>query len=104
MSDDAKDTLATGAGILMAVVGIAIAGWIVIQACAGIGSWFKDHPIVTLPSAEEQKKADEEWSKDPRNPKVAGQACIDRGGIPRYSNWDGEVFRCDIIETPEKKQ
>lgn len=90
-----------GAGALIAIaaaLGVtAIIAVFVWGVCVGMWNGLQREFTIT---SEEQSKIDkdnEAWSKDARNPKVAGQACIDRGGVPRYSNWDGEVFECNII-------
>ncbi len=42
-------------------------------------------------SAAQQKAKDEAWAKDPTNPKVVAQKCLDAGGYPKVSSWDGSV-------------
>ena len=116
MQQKAKDALGYGGGALMAIAAVVIAGWLVIQVCTGIGNWWHG---ITYTSPEEraataaaEKQAAEEWAKDPRNPKVAGQKCLDLGGIPDYSSWDGDVKSCnkpgggniDIKQSVEVKQ
>jgi hypothetical protein len=65
-----------------------------LGAYSGVRNWA--HSITTT-SPEEQaaiKQADEEWANDPTNPAVVGQKCLDRGGTPIYSAWDGRVKSC----------
>lgn len=99
MSKDAKEALAYGFATLMIVAAVILAGWCTVFVFKGIGNWWHS---VTYDSPEEKaqqeaksKAYDEAWAKDPRNPKVAGQACLDAGGIPDYSSWDGDVKACN---------
>jgi len=98
------------------VVAVGLGIWIGGKAICGVGHWWHS---VTYSTPEEQaqqdaraKAAADEWAKDPRNPKVAGQKCLDLGGIPDYSAWDGDVKACnkpgggniDIKQSVEVKQ
>lgn len=99
MSDETKDALGFAFAFLAITAGIVIGVWFAGQVIGAVGSWWSS---VTYVSPEERAKrdaehrqADEEWAKDPRNPKVTGQACLDAGGIPDYSAWDGDVKACN---------
>lgn len=89
-------------GALLALAAIAIIGiWLLIGVWNittgtfnGIGNWWHTVTTVTPEEQAEIDKANAEWAKDPRNPKVVGQKCIDAGGIPDYSAWDGDVKEC----------
>lgn len=97
-------TLQAFGAIIMLAVALSIAAIIAVfvwGVCVGMWNGMQAEFTIT---PEEQAKIDQsnkDWETDARNPKVAGKACIDKGGIPRYSNWDGEVFDCII---PEVKQ
>lgn len=88
--------------LVMGVIGLVVAAvaiWGMIALFGAVGSWWHS---ITYVSPEEQaaqderwRKAREEWAKDPTNPDVIAQACIDRGGTPITSWWDGRVVRCD---------
>lgn len=116
MSDDAKNAIGYGIATILIVVAVGAGLWIAGQAIGGVGNWW--HGITSVSPEEQAKRdaaakaADEAWAKDPRNPKVAGQACLDAGGIPDYSAWDGDVKACnkpgggniDVKQTVEVKQ
>lgn len=78
------------------VIGIWAIGWI----GSGIGQWWQYATYVSPEQKAEARAEEEAWAKDARNPAVAGQACIDAGGVPKYSNWDGDVTSCTIVRTP----
>lgn len=95
-------TVFGGLAALIAIAIIAIVAWWLLMGAwgmmQGVGNWWHD---VTTQTAEEKAASDKayaeaeaEWAKDPRNPKVVGQKCIDAGGIPDYSAWDGDVKEC----------
>jgi hypothetical protein len=91
-----------GAGALVALVLALGVAFIIGAFVWGLGVGMYNGVVKSFEVTPEEKarieKENKDWETDARNPKIAGQACIDKGGIPRYSNWDGEVFRCDIIE------
>jgi len=69
--------------------------WGVVSVTRGTTHWI--HDAVTI-SPQEQATIDAkaaEWAKDPTNPDVIAQKCLDRGGTPIISSWDGSVKRCD---------
>lgn len=116
MSEDAKNAIGYGIATLLIVLAIGAGLWIAGQAIGGVGNWWHS---ITYESPEEKAKdaaaaqaAADEWAKDPRNPKVAGQKCLDLGGVPDYSAWDGDVKACrkpgggdiDINQSVEVKQ
>lgn len=61
---------------------------------SGIRNWWHNETTTSPEEQAEIDKANAEWAKDPRNPKFVGQKCIDAGGIPNYSAWDGDVKEC----------
>lgn len=95
-------TVVKGAAAFVALAAAAgvvfIIGTFVWGLCVGMWNGMQAGFTITPEEQAKIDRADKDWETDARNPKVAGKACIDKGGIPRYSNWDGEVFRCDIIE------
>ncbi len=99
MSNQAKSVLAYGSGFLAAVAGIALAGWVCVLIASTVGAWWSGLWHVDEQEREEfetaAKKREANWSRDPRNPKVAGQKCLDLGGVPRYSAWTGQVVECN---------
>lgn len=102
MSEDAKNAVAYGLSAILIVFAIGSGIWVTGKAIGGIGHWW--HSITTT-SPEEQAKldarnkaADAEWAKDPTNPQVIAQKCLDRGGTPTFSAWDGRVTSCKGAE------
>ncbi len=100
---DGAIALFAGAGALGAIVGLIF--------CLGymwnntIGTWANDILTTTPEEAaeesykrsliiDEQRRQREEDLKDPSSQASIAKACIERGGTPRYSNWDGEIFEC----------
>lgn len=103
--EESESTLLLALKAMGAIVALATAlgvvfiiGTFVWSLCVGMWSGIQATFTITSEERAQIEKENKEWETDARNPKVAGKACIDRGGIPRYSNWDGEVFRCDVIE------
>lgn len=100
-----KDAMRYGVSALCIVLAIGAGIWIAGKTITGVGNWFYSStygsPEERAKQAQEEKADKEAWKTDPRNPKVAGQACLDAGGVPSYSGWDGELTDCKIIQ--EKK-
>ena len=73
-------------------------------AKASVGAYRGFHNWVTVTPAERaatDKRIAEEnaaWAKDPTKPAVIAQKCIDRGGTPIVSSWDGRIRRCDGVD------
>ena len=69
-------------------------GWIAIGIGRGLASTW--HNITTVSPEERQaaEAAEAAWATSPENPKVIAQKCLDRGGIPTFSAWDGRVTSC----------
>jgi len=94
MSNEAKDAL----GFSVAFVGIVLAiglvviviGWIL----GGIGKWWSEVTATTPEQEAYYEQQEKEWATDPKNPKVAGKKCLDDGGYPKYSAWDGRFLEC----------
>lgn len=95
MSKEAQDALAFTAafiGIVIAIgASVIIIGWVL----GSVGKWWSDVSTVTPEQKAEYEKQDKEWASDPKNPKVAGQKCLDSGGYPKYSAWDGRFLECE---------
>ena len=94
-----KDFTFGAIGVLVMVAAGALVVWTASFVINGVGSWWYS---ITYVSPEEQARREaayaeqeEAWAKDPRNPKVAGQKCLDLGGVPDYSAWDGDVKACN---------
>lgn len=91
----AKETF-EAAGHLLGLT-IAILGCLLIVKMslglyhATVHAWqsIQSHPTLT-----QQKAAAEARAKDPTNPKVIAQKCLDHGGTPTFSAWDGRVTSC----------
>lgn len=77
------------------IAGAIVAIWIVIQLLTGLGGWWHDINTVSPERQQEIDRQAEEWKKSPMNPKVAGQKCLDAGGYPVYSAWDGRFDKCE---------
>jgi len=95
---------AVGALLAIAVIAFILwwAGVAVVNGFQGIGNWWHD---VTTQTAEEKAATDKayadaeaEWKKDPTNPDVIAQKCIDNGGTPIISAWSGNVKECKGAE------
>lgn len=87
-----------GGEVALAAFGIAgavVAGYVVIQLCIGFGGMVHDMFTVSPERQAEIDKSWKDWETDPRNPKVAGQKCIDSGGYPVYSAWDSRFDKCE---------
>lgn len=100
MSNDAKDALVYSFAAILVAVAIGIGIWVVGFTLNGIGNWWGGitKPYVLTPEDRAQNaKRDAEWAKDPRNPKVQGQKCLDLGGVPDFSAWDGDVKACNTL-------
>lgn len=91
MSKESSDMLANGIGILCTVAAVIGAIWFVAW---GTGKIIHSMTYVSPETAAQIEQENKEWETDPRNPKVAGQYCLDRGGIPTYSAWDGRLKDC----------
>lgn len=93
MKDETIDTLGDVLGIISiiaVIVGIVLFG---VWSISSIGTWYNN--TVNSPEAKAaQEKADAEWKMSPKNPEVAGQKCLDSGGYPKYSAWDGRFLEC----------
>lgn len=92
-------TVAQAAGSLV-VLAVAIAAvWVIGTFAWGlsVGIWNGMQSELTVSPEEKAQieKAAKDWETDPRNPKVAGQKCLDLGGVPDYSAWDGDVKACN---------
>lgn len=96
MSEHNNDITETISYLLTIVTAIAAATGVVLLIIWGInsiGSWYNS--TVNSPEAKAaQEKADAEWKTSPKNPEVAGQKCLDSGGYPKYSAWDGRFLEC----------
>lgn len=84
---------------IAAIIGVIFIAILFVQwSFRGVGNWWH---TTTSKTPEEQKaydkaveEATEEWKTNPQNPEYVGKLCLERGGIPTYSNWDGEVTSC----------
>lgn len=88
MSSDVKDFMAFTGCLVAIVLVVGAVIWGIGWAWANTTEWFEDHPVITV--NEDAAK----WKSDPRNPAVAGQRCLDSGGYPKYSAWDGRFLDC----------
>lgn len=85
-----------GAGSLIVLTLAALFCILIVKMSIGlyhgvVHSW--QSGITTSTPAEQKAEADA-WSKDPTNPKVVAQKCLDHGGTPTFSAWDGRVTSC----------
>lgn len=98
MSEYAKNAIGYGIATIMIVFAIGCGIWVAGKTIGGIGNWWHS---INKTSPEEQAQRDaaykasaEAWAKDPTNPKVVAQKCLDNGGTPTFSAWDGRVTSC----------
>lgn len=77
------------------VLNICLAGisWVV----GGIGNAWNDATTLSTEERMQIERANAEWAKDPTNPAVVGKNCMDKGGTPVYSAWDGRVKECQGV-------
>lgn len=94
MSDEAKDALGFAAAFIGIVVAIGIAVIVIGWVLGSIGNFFKSATEVTPEQRAAIEQSEKEWQTSPKNPKVAGQKCLDSGGFPKYSAWDGRFLEC----------
>ncbi|BAS17610.1 hypothetical protein AHiyo8_59130 [Arthrobacter sp. Hiyo8] len=97
MSDNDKFD---GFDIAVAAFGIAgavVVGYVVIHLLMGFGGWWNGLWTVTPKDTAYAEQQQKDWAKDPANPSVAGQKCLDMGGYPQYSAWDGRFLDCKGI-------
>lgn len=81
-------------GLIAIATAVVVAVLVIIWFCRGIQRSWTSAMTIDPQEQAEIDKANAEWEKDPRNPKVVGQKCLDMGGIPDYSAWDGDVKAC----------
>lgn len=111
MSEDKPGVFEFLAGVAGIVV-IGICAWLFISFCGWVGRGLHNFTTISPQEQASIDKANKEWETDPRNPKVVGQKCLDLGGVPDYSSWDGDVKACrkpgggnvDIEQKVEVKQ
>lgn len=95
MSEDAKDAVAYGFGIICVTVAIWIFVNIVGIVFGGIGKWWSDITYVSPETKAQIQKERDEWEKDPLNPENIMRKCLDEGGYPEYHTWKGGDVTCD---------
>jgi hypothetical protein len=97
--NDVQSALGTVIGACIAIAAVLLVVWGALLFLGFLGNGIRDSWNAMTHMTPEQKAAQEkrqkEWETDPRNPKVAGQKCLDLGGVPDYSAWDGDVKECN---------
>lgn len=102
---DAALTLLAGAGAVGVIIGIIVCLGYMWNNTAGaaLNDWLTTTPEeqAAIFYKEEQQRNDEQAAheaalKDPSSQESIAADCVKRGGVPRYSNWDGEIFKCQM--------
>lgn len=99
IKDKSIEVLCAVAAMLSIVGLIVLVIWLLSFPFNAIGSWWNNSIAESNKVTEAQEK---EWATHPKNPKVVGQKCIDSGGFPTYSAWDGRFLECKGKEGNEK--
>lgn len=94
MSNEAKEAWSFAGAFLAVVIAIGLAVIVIGWILGGIGNFFKSATEVSPETKAAIEQQDKEWTTNPKNPRVAGQKCLDAGGFPKYSAWDGRFLEC----------
>ena len=76
--------------VVTAILCLAILG-LVMWMTRGVINWIRSATTVTQEEADAKRKSDELWAKNPLNPDLIAQKCLDAGGYPKRSSWDGSI-------------
>ena len=100
-SGKAKQALEIAGGLIAITIAVLVC-LLIVKVSLGAYNWVHDG-VTTSPqerAALDKEYAAEEaaWAKDPTNPKVVAQKCLDKGGTPIISSWDGHVKECQGVD------
>lgn len=87
--------LLAGALAVAVCVGVFFACLLIVKwVGGGIGNWWNSATSVSPEQQARWDKEAEEYKSSPLNPENIAKHCMEQGGVPITSAWDGRVKEC----------